>query len=232
MGDGVLELAAALRRHCRSGRRTRRSSSTWEHGECSSHAPRTCTATCTAGGTRRPSSCARPRSGSPGMDEVPGYHGHEAGGAAARHSAARRGSDAVLSCLGQGATARDDRQPSRLDAVAPAPVGCTRCLFSCIGRAASCIRAPRSFSRRSRSAWSAGHRGLAEARAEDAARRRCGALRESERHARRVVRLRRHALHRAARLARRGAAPSRRTSTSKVRISTAAGSIRRCSSRA
>ena len=58
-----------------------------------------------------------------GMDDVPGLARRQARRDAARNGAARHRGDAVLSGVGQGAAARHDRQPSRLDAVAPAAVG-------------------------------------------------------------------------------------------------------------
>src|SRR2546426_12798647 len=54
---------------------------------------------------------------------------HETRGDPARHRVAGRGSDPLLSLLGPGAPARHDRQPARLDAVAPAPVGRADAVF-------------------------------------------------------------------------------------------------------
>ena len=155
---------------------------------------------------------------------------------AARHCAARHRRDAVLPGVGQGAAFRDDRQPPRLDAVAPAA----------LGDAAAVLRRPQD--RRAAS----GHAGAARARREEGRgrrhrdlvrgerrglRRRRDALAQAHRHSRRVVRLRDHAPDGDGRSAGTRAAPagrgpktpgSRPTSTSKARTSTAAGSIRRC----
>ena len=99
-----------------------------------------------------------------GMDDVPGYRRHQARGAAARDRAARHRGDAVLSGVGQGAPVRHDRQPARLDAVAPAPVG----------RAAAVLRRPRDRRAASR------HAGAARAR-RDARSRRAASRRGSRR---------------------------------------------------
>ena len=83
----------------------------------------TTTATCTAGATRRRSSIAPARSGSSPWTR---RRDSTATSRARRCAlAALRGIEqhAFLSGLGPGAPARHDRQPSGLDAVAPAPMG-------------------------------------------------------------------------------------------------------------
>ncbi len=137
---------------------------------------------------------------------------------------------AVLPGLGQGAPARHDRQPARLDAVAPAPVGRADGRSSSTRKPASCIRARRSCSKQvAQACRAARHRSLACARpARAAGRRRRACTRRIKRHARRLVRFRHHAPDRAARLARGSSRTSRPTCISKARTSIAAGSIRRC----
>ena len=125
-----------------------------------------------------------------GMDDVPGYRGVKPAADAARHRAARHRGDAVLSGVGQGAAARHDRQPARLDAVAPAAMGRADAVLRRQGdrRAASATRsallelAAAKVEQGGIEAWfEATHRGL---------RRRRGALPQAQRHARRLVRFR------------------------------------------
>ena len=123
--------------------------------------------------------------------------------------------------VGQGAAARHDRQPARLVALAPAPVGRADAVLPAQGnrRAASAHAGAARAGRASASSRAASRPGSAldaeELLGDDA-----GALREEQRHARRLVRFRLHPLTRAARLARRPDArgtSSRPTSTSKAR---------------
>ncbi len=98
-----------------------------------------------------------------GMDEVPGWRGAEAGDDAARVGAGRHRGHAVLPGLGQGAPARDDRQPPRLDALQAAAVGRADAVLPAQrdGRAAS---AHARGAGRGREEGGAGrHRGLADA---------------------------------------------------------------------
>ena len=178
-----------------------------------------------------------------GMDDVPGFNGDEAEGDAARRPrCAGIEPDRVLPELGQGAAVRHDREPARLDAVAPAAVG----------RAAAVLRRPGD--RRAASATRSALLELVGARRSSRAASRRGSRHHAEdfgvdakhyaqahRHARRLVRLRHHApdgdgrTRRRARprgLACRRTRISRPTSISKARTSIAAGSIRRCSCRA
>ncbi len=121
---------------------------------------------------------------------------------AARGRARRHRRDRVLPVVGQAAPAQHDRQPPGLDAVAPAPMGRADGLLRAQGnrRAAPAhartAGAGRPAHRKER------HRGLADAGPARAARRRSRPVRKEPRHARRVVRLRHHALARHPRLAR------------------------------
>ena len=84
-----------------------------------------------------------------GMDDVPGFNGAQAGARrCARRALHGRRRDAVLSRLGARAAARHDREPSRLDALAPAPVGRADAVLRRTARPASCIRARSSCSKR------------------------------------------------------------------------------------
>ena len=107
-----LEGQPAGRREAARGRRAARTRS------------RTRTATCTAGATRRRSSTARRTQWFAGMDErarLSTARSPPRRCARRRCAASRR--RAFYPDVGQGAPARHDRQPARLDAVAPAPVG-------------------------------------------------------------------------------------------------------------
>ena len=123
-----------------------------------------------------------------GMDDVPGLSRREAGRAAARDGAPRHREHALLSGVGQVAPLRDDRQPSRLDALAAAHVGRAAAVLrrQGHGRAASrhagAARARRGEggARRHRIVVRVDARGL---------RRRSRALPQAHRHARRLVRL-------------------------------------------
>ena len=165
----------------------------------------------------------------------------EAAGDAARNRAARRRGDGVLPGLGQGAAARHDREPARLDALAPAAVGRADAVLHPQGDG----RAAPALARAARAGRAAGRarrdRGVAAHRAGGAARRRRRRVREGQGHARRLVRFRLDApdgdgrpgrAQAAHRLALRRDASSRPTSISRARTSIAAGSTRRCWSRA
>ena len=125
-----------------------------------------------------------------GMDDVPGYHGHRPAGVAARDRVARHRSDHVLSGMGQGALAWNDRAPAGLDAVAA----------TVLGRAAAVLCRPRN------GHAAPGHDGAARARRIEGRarrhrvvvrcdlrglRRRSREVSQAHRHARRVVRFRR-----------------------------------------
>ena len=101
--------------------------------------------------------------------------------------------DRVLPGLGPGAPARHDREPSRLDAVAPAPVGCADGLFPAQGnRPAAPAHAgtARTSRQADRTEW---HRRVAGAGHQGYPRRRRRELRKEPRHARRLVRFGQHA---------------------------------------
>ncbi len=123
-----------------------------------------------------------------GMDVVPGWHGHTP--KESLRATALRGIDAtaVLSGMGQGAPVRDDRQPPRLDAVAPAPMGRAAAVFRRQGNrpaasgyaGAARTRGGQGGTRRPRDLVRRDARGF---------RRRPGQIPQAHRHARRVVRL-------------------------------------------
>ena len=175
------------------------------------------------------------------MDEPPGYKGVKPAESLAHDRPARHRQHALLSGLGPGAPARHDRQSSRLDFVAPAPMGRAHALLhpQGNGRAASAHTGSAGTGGQARGAGR--HRGLADAGSEGTAGRGSGAIRQDQGHARRLVRFRLHASDRDGRAGGQARpAPvrtgpicnSRPTCTSKVPTSIAAGSIRRCWCRA
>ena len=89
-----------------------------------------------------------------GMDDGARIPGRQARGDAAHDCAARRRRDAVLSVLGQGAAARHDRQPARLDAFTAAPVGRADAVFHPQGNRRAASARARAARRRSRNASS------------------------------------------------------------------------------
>ena len=118
---------------------------------------------------------------------------------------------ALLSGVGQAAPVQHDRQPSGLDAVAPAPVGRADGVLRAQGnrRTASAHAGAARRSRASASRRPASKRGKRSTPSE-LTRRRRQHVREEPRHARRLVRLGHDALARAARLAQgRAAIPGR-----------------------
>ena len=178
-----------------------------------------------------------------GMDDVPGWNGMKPERTLRETALAGIDGDAVLPGVGQGAALRDDREPARLDALAPAAVGRAdavlhpqgdRCAASAHARAAGAGRAARGEGR---------HRGVADAR-----RRAISAPTISTDYVKIKDTLDvwfdsgSHAPDRDGRPGRArsaGAGSHRgddrafpRISTSKARTSIAAGSIRRCSCRA
>ncbi len=175
-----------------------------------------------------------------GMDGVPGWHGHAP--PETLRAVALRGIDAtrVLPGLGQGPPVRNDRQSSRLDAVAAAPVGCAAAIFRRQGNRPAASGYDGAAGTWPRSRW-----------------RRAGSNPGSPRRTRTLASIRPNTARsptrstsgstRAARfrpswevrtVAHRGWARTpqpttfRPTCTSRVRTSIAAGSIRHCSSRA
>ena len=142
--------------------------------------------------------------------------------------------DRVLSRERQGAPARHDRATGPTGASAASATGACRCRSSCTRRPASCIRARWSCIDRAAEHRRAGrHRGLVRLDADEVLGAEARALRQEQRHPRRLVRLRLDLFH-----VLRGSASGhdgptttagpRPTSTSKATTSTAAGSTRRC----
>jgi isoleucyl-tRNA synthetase len=114
---------------------------------CLFASPRSPTATCTAGATRRRSSIRATSQWFVGMDRQPVRGTH-----AARDGAVSRRGDEVLPRLGPGAPACHDRQPSRLVRLAPAQLGRADPLLPAQGNRRAASAHARNCSNRWRSA--------------------------------------------------------------------------------
>ena len=171
------------------------------------------------------------------MDEVPGFNGAKP--AETLRATALRGIEATqfYPGVGPGAPARHDRQPARLVLSRQRQWGVPMPFFLHKETGELHPRTLELLEQVAQRVEQGGIEAWQTLEPRGAARRRRRALREDQRHARRLVRLRLDASDRAARLARGDAgshtrASSRPTSTSKAPTSIAAGSTRRCWCRA
>ncbi len=219
-------IAAALRRPDDLGGQSAGRRSAHGSGDAAAQPRSTRTATCIAGATRRRSSTAPTTQWFAGMDDTPVTKQRRPD--AARDSAARASRRPRSIRRGASAPARHDRQPPRLDALAPAPMGRADAVLRPQGNGRAASAHDRAARGRRPARGARRHRSMANARSARADRRRREHVRKKPRHARRLVRLGRNALARAARLAQGRLRISRPTFISKARTSTAAGSTRRC----
>jgi hypothetical protein len=155
-----------------------------------------CTATRTAGATRRRSFSARRGSGSSAWIRGAGGRGQGSGNPARAGDGGGR-CDAVLSKLGPCAAGGDDPEPPRLVRLAPAQLGRADALLHPQGNRRTAPAHAGTAGSRGEARRSGRHRGLVRARPDRTLGRRRRALQQDRPHARRLVRFGRDARLRA-----------------------------------